>query len=146
MPIDLSHIDHIGIIVDSSDKSMTFYTEVLGMEFQGKAVSKITGDTYTHLILKRKMGLDSHIELVEVSKKSPLTKAQMTKTGISHIAYRVADVESALKELETAGNAVVLKPTIIGEIKFAYVKTQDNYVFEVMEFPAKYQNSYQIKD
>ena len=146
MAIDLSHIDHIGIIVDSSDKSMKFYTEILGMEFQGKASSKITGDTYTHLILRRKSGLDSHIELVEVSNQSPLTKAKMAKTGISHIAYRVDDVDSALKTLETAGNEIVLKPTIIGDIKFAYVKTKDNYVFEVMEFPAKYENSYQIKE
>jgi len=142
----LSNIDHIGIIVDSSDRSIKFYTDVLKMEFMGKASSKVTGDTYTHIILEKEHRLDSHIELVEVSKKSPLTKANMAKTGISHVAYRVDDVESALKELENGENEIILKSTIIGEIKFAYVKTKDNYVFEVMEFPEKYQNSYQIKE
>ena len=86
MSVNLKNIDHIGIVVDSSEKSINFYTNVLGMKFIGKAKSEVTGDTYTHLILQKKNKLDSHIEFVEITEKSPMVKANM-KTGIIHVAY-----------------------------------------------------------
>lgn len=143
--MNLKNIDHIGIIVGNSDMSKEFYTKVLGMKFTGKAKSNITGDIYTHLVHFINGTMDSHIELVEISDKSPLKKAKISKLGISHIAYRVDDIESALRELKNAENEIILDVTVIGDIKFAYVKTKDNYVFEVMEMPEKYANSYQVK-
>lgn len=144
MLVKLKKIDHIGIIVASSDESIKFYTEVLGMNLKGKAKSEVTGDTYTHLVLEKEGSLDSHLELVEVSDKSPLAKVGLAKKGLSHIAYQVDDVESAIKKLNTAGCETVLPPTKIGDIKFAYVKVKDGYVFEIMEIPEKYDNSYQV--
>lgn len=139
----LEHIDHIGVIVNSAEESLDFYTEALGLNYEGKATSEITGDSYYHLVFD-KDGLDSHLELVEVSEKSPLKKAEMDRNGINHIAYRVDDVESAVKDLSKAGCEAILEPTVIGEITFAYLKVADDYVFEVMEMPEKYDNSSEV--
>lgn len=114
------------------------------MEYTGQARSEVTGDTYAHFISTNKNDLDSHIELVEVSNQSPLVKAGLDQEGISHIAYRVEDVGLSLEDLEAAGSEIVLEPTVIEDITFAYAGVKDGYVFEVMEFPEKYDNSYEI--
>jgi len=142
--VELGKLDHVAVVVESAKKSLDFYQGVLGMKLTGKAKSKVTGDTYTHLIHQKEGVYDSHVELVEVSKKSPLAKAKMANPGINHMAYRVKDIKSTIEDFRRDGYKILLKPTVIGDITFAYVRTKDNYVFEVMEMPSKYKNSYEV--
>lgn len=141
--MNIQGLDHIGVIVNSIEDSKPFYTEILGMKYTGKAKSEITGDAYAHFIYNNN-GLDSHVELIEVSNNSPIKKAGLNQEGINHIAYRVDDIEIAIEELKRAGCEIALKLTEIGDITFAYAETGDGYIFEVMEFPSKYNNSFEV--
>lgn len=122
--LDLTQLDHAGVIVESGEDAINFYTATLGMEHTGTASSEQTGDTYVHLVARGDDGaIESHVELVEVSAESPLAEAGMDEPGLNHVAYEVKDVEGALEELEAAGCETVLPATVIDDITFAYVHT-----------------------
>jgi len=96
----IKHIDHIGIAVKSIDEGKRFYTDILGL-----AMVK------TEVIEEQKVKTgflpisDSELELLEsTAPDSPVAKyIESRGEGIQHIAFRVENIEEALKELKEKG-------------------------------------------
>ncbi|AZV59007.1 methylmalonyl-CoA epimerase [Clostridium sp. AWRP] len=90
-------IDHIGIAVKSIDEALKFYEGVLGLKCSG------TEEVKSQKVITAFIPIgDSEIELLQAtSEDSPIAKfIEKKREGIQHIALRVDNVETALKELK----------------------------------------------
>ena len=135
----LGNLDHIAVVVESIEQSSKYYSDLLGFEIKGTVKSEETGDTYCAMTKD-----DIVLELVEVSKKSPLLAAGPVRKGISHIAYLVDDIDSALKGLKAAGAQILSEKSIVfGKIEFNYAKLSNELILEVMEIPKGREHAYQ---
>src|SRR5210317_1357972 len=90
-------IDHLGVAVNSIDQGKNFWTDVLGLEFEGSETveeQKVTTGFFP-------VG-DSEVELLEsTSPDGPVAKFIEKKgAGFQHLAFLVEDIEAALEELK----------------------------------------------
>lgn len=93
-------IDHLGIAVNSIEDGKKFWTDILGLSFQGietVAEQKVTTAFFP-------VG-ESEVELLEsTAPDGPIAKYIEKKgTGIQHVALRVENIEAALAELKEKG-------------------------------------------
>lgn len=93
-------IDHLGIAVNSMDEGKTFWSDVLGLKFEGAetvAEQKVTTAFFP-------VG-ESEVELLEsTSPDGPVAKFIEKKgTGFQHVAFRVENIDEALAELKAKG-------------------------------------------
>ena len=93
-------IDHLGVAVNSIDQGKNFWTDVLGLEFEGSETveeQKVTTAFFP-------VG-ESEVELLEsTAPDGPVAKFIEKKgTGFQHVAFRVADINAALDELKEKG-------------------------------------------
>jgi methylmalonyl-CoA/ethylmalonyl-CoA epimerase len=93
-------IDHLGIAVNSIDEGKNFWSNVLGLSFEGAetvAEQKVTTAFFP-------VG-ESEVELLEsTSPDGPVAKYIEKKgQGIQHIAFQVENIEAALQELKDKG-------------------------------------------
>lgn len=100
----LTKINHIGIAVKSLDDAIPFYRDSLGMGFAG--IEEVTGQKVQVAMLQ--IG-ESMIELLEpTSEDSPVAKfIEKYGPGIHHIAYEVADIETAIAALLADGARMI---------------------------------------
>lgn len=139
MSVKLGKMDHIAVIVESIEESSRYYSDLLGFEIRGTIKSEETGDRYCAMTKDEVV-----LELVEVSKKSPLLAAGPVRKGISHIAYLVDDIDAALKGLKAAGAKVLSEKSVVfGKIQFNYAKLSNDLILEVMEIPKGHEHAYQ---
>lgn len=127
-------IDHVGVAVDSIDKASKFWTSVLGLPCTGKetvAEQKVTTGFFP-------VG-ESEVELLEsTSPDGPVAKfIEKRGQGIQHIAFRVADIEAALKELGEKGVQLIDSTPRIGaggaKIAFLHPKETSGVLVELCE-------------
>ncbi|UCZ54940.1 VOC family protein [Bacillus shivajii] len=96
-------LDHIGVAVRNIEESINFYTNVLG----GTLIDRYRSEA---------PGVESEIAIIEVNgdrtellmptnnSTSPIARFIKQKgKGVHHIAYRVANLDEALVELEKQG-------------------------------------------
>ena len=113
-------IDHIGIAVTSIDAGKNFWTEALGLEFEGLetvAEQKVTTAFFP-------VG-ESEVELLEsTAPDGPVARYIEKKgEGIQHIAFRVENIKAAIAELKAKGiNMIDEKPrTGAGGARIAFL-------------------------
>jgi methylmalonyl-CoA/ethylmalonyl-CoA epimerase len=93
-------IDHLGIAVNSIDDGKKFWSDTLGLAFEGTetvAEQKVTTAFFP-------VG-ESEVELLEsTAADGPIAKYIEKKgTGIQHVALRVENIDEALSELKQKG-------------------------------------------
>ena len=109
--MEILKIDHLGIAVNSIDDGKNFWSDVLGLEFEGAETvdaQKVTTAFFP-------VG-ESEVELLEsTSPDGPVAKFIEKKgTGFQHVAFRVANIEDALQELKDKGIQLIDKEPRIG--------------------------------
>lgn len=100
----LTKINHIGIAVKSLDDSVPFYRDNLCMTLAG--IEEVAEQRVRVAMLQ--IG-ESMIELLEpTSEESPVAKfIEKNGPGIHHIAYEVADIETAIAALLADGARMI---------------------------------------
>lgn len=100
----LTKINHIGIAVKSLENTIPFYRDNLGMTLAG--IEEVAEQRVRVAMLK--VG-ESMIELLEpTSEESPVAKfIEKNGPGIHHIAYEVADIETAIAALLDGGARMI---------------------------------------
>ena len=93
-------IDHLGIAVNSIDQGKNFWTDALGLEFEGSETvdeQKVTTAFFP-------VG-ESEVELLEsTAPDGPIARYLEKKgEGIQHVAFRVENIDAALQELKEKG-------------------------------------------
>ena len=128
------HIDHIGVAVNSNQESKTFWSDILGLPFEGE-------ETVTEQKVKTAFfPVDkSEVELLEsTAEDGPIAKFIEKKgQGVHHIAFRVEDIEGALAELKEKGIKLIDEKPRIGaggaKIAFIHPKATGGVLVELSE-------------
>ena len=127
-------IDHLGIAVNSIDEGKNFWSEVLGLAFEGTetvAEQKVTTAFFP-------VG-ESEVELLEsTAPDGPIAKYMEKKgAGIQHIAFRVADIDAALAELKEKGVRLIDEKPRMGaggaKMAFLHPKATGGVLVELCE-------------
>ena len=104
-------IDHLGIAVNSIDEGKKFWSDILGLDFEGAetvAEQKVTTAFFPVS--------ESEVELLEsTSPDGPVAKyIEKRGAGIQHVAFRVEDIDAALAELKEKGVKLIDQEPRIG--------------------------------
>jgi methylmalonyl-CoA/ethylmalonyl-CoA epimerase len=127
-------IDHLGIAVNSIGEGKRFWTDTLGLEFEGSETveeQKVTTAFFP-------VG-ESEVELLEsTSPDGPVAKYIEKKgEGIQHVAFRVENIEAALEELKQKGIRLIDEKPRIGaggaKIAFLHPKATNGVLVELCE-------------
>jgi len=127
-------IDHIGIAVENMDNGKNFWSDILGLSFEGDetvAEQKVKTAFFP-------VG-ESEVELLEsTSPDGPIAKFIEKKgEGIQHIAFRVENIESALAELKAKGVRLIDETPRKGaggaKIAFLHPKATSGVLVELCE-------------
>lgn len=127
-------IDHLGIAVGSIEEGKNFWTDVLGLEFEGD-------ETVEEQKVKTAffpVG-ESEVELLEsTTPDGPVAKFIEKKgQGFQHVAFRVANIDEALAELKAKDIKLIDQEPRIGaggaRIAFLHPKATGGVLVELCE-------------
>lgn len=132
--MEILKIDHLGIAVNSIDDGKNFWTEILGLKFEGSETVEAQKVTTAFFPVG-----ESEVELLEsTSPDGPVAKFIDKKgTGFQHVAFRVANIEEALEELKEKGIQLIDQTPRIGaggaKIAFLHPKATGGVLVELCE-------------
>lgn len=127
-------IDHLGIAVNNMDEGKGFWSEILGLKFEGAETvveQKVTTAFFP-------VG-ESEVELLEsTSPDGPVAKFIEKKgPGFQHVAFRVENIEEALAELKAKGIQLIDQEPRKGaggaKIAFLHPKATGGVLVELCE-------------
>jgi methylmalonyl-CoA/ethylmalonyl-CoA epimerase len=127
-------IDHLGIAVKSIEESQNFWTNVLGLKFEG--VETVAEQKVTTAFFP--VG-ESEVELLESTAPDGPIAGYIEKRGqgIQHVAFRVENIEAALDELKQKGVRLIDEKPRIGaggaKIAFLHPKSTNGVLVELCQ-------------
>jgi methylmalonyl-CoA/ethylmalonyl-CoA epimerase len=130
----LSTIDHVGVAVEDIDSALALYRDTLGMPLVHRET--VAGQGVDAALLD--VG-DGHMELLQpLGPETPIGKFLARKgPGLHHVAYRVADVDSALAALAAAGLRLIderPRPGIRGSrVAFVHPSSMGGVLTEIVQ-------------
>jgi catechol 2,3-dioxygenase-like lactoylglutathione lyase family enzyme len=137
---------HIGIGVSDLARSRRFYCEGLGFAFEhdlavaGEPTDTLLRlrDTDLHAIYLTRDGV--RIELLHFASPSapPHRQRAMNEVGLTHLSFRVADIDAAFAAVRTTGGRV-LEETVIRfpemQVAAGFVADPDGQLIELVQAP-----------
>jgi methylmalonyl-CoA/ethylmalonyl-CoA epimerase len=132
--VKIVKIDHLGIAVKSIDEGKKFWTDILGLEFEGSETVEAQKVTTAFFPVG-----ESEVELLEsTAPDGPVAKYIEKKgEGIQHVAFCVEDIEAALKELKEKGvrliDEIPRKGAGGARIAFLHPKSTNGVLVELCE-------------
>lgn len=147
----IHEVMHIGVTVRDMDKSIAFYRDILGLKFQGELIME---GKETDLLFARKNckvrvaylnGSEEMIappvELIQfLSEPAKADAADLAKTSISEICFKVRDIDAVYKHLVAHSVECLSEPQFFdftasgfGKSKALYFKDPDGIILELME-------------
>ena len=130
--MEILKIDHLGIAVNSIDDGKNFWSDVLGLKFEGAETVETQKVTTAFFPVG-----ESEVELLEsTAPDGPVAKFIEKKgTGFQHVAFRVANIEEALQELKDKGIQLIDQVPRIGaggaKIAFLHPKATGGVLVEL---------------
>lgn len=132
--MDISGLGHIGIAVTSLEKALWFYRDVLGLQL----VSDQEVPNYgVRAVFLEREGL--RIELMESIDQDGVIARFLAErgAGVQHVAVRVPDIDSAIREIAGKGGWVVEDTRGLGgrgeEVVFIHPASTGGVVIELIE-------------
>jgi lactoylglutathione lyase len=122
-----SKFTYVGIRVTDLQRSVDFYTGVLGMQVTGRGkIEQTKGET---------VGLQNEkdgfiLELNHYEKGSPYNTRYVTGEGLDHLAFKIDDLDKALEEARKAGHRTILEMKADGS-RWAYIEDPDGIWIEL---------------
>ena len=142
---------HIGLTVSDIDVSVDFYSNLLGLNYEGNVVME---GPETDILFNKKgckvklaylngsnLVSAPPIELIQFSsEKCEKSQSSLTKTSISEVCFRVDDIDASYKELSEKGIEFLSAPQFFdfskqgfGKSKAVYFKDPDGIILELLE-------------
>lgn len=127
-------IDHIGIAVKNLDETLNFYENILGLKSAG-----------TETVEEQKVKVaflpigDTEVELLESTEEDGPIARYIAKNGegVQHIAYKVDDIEKAIKEMKENGIRMIDEKARYGaggaKIAFCHPKSTYGVLIELCQ-------------
>lgn len=132
-------IDHIGIMTNDLQKSVKFYTDVLGFSIAMKMEMAEAG---LSAVFVEKAG--SKIEIMECRGRNAPRRSKGVEIAIGghsipindHITFSVDNIEDTVTEFKEKGVVFNLEPMELeGGMKLASLKDPDGVLIELIEHP-----------
>ena len=129
MMVMKSKFTYAGIRVKDLERSIDFYTKLLGMKVVGRGkVEQTKGET---------VGLASEeggfiLELNYYAEDSPYNFEYVMGEGLDHLAFKVDDLDKALEEAKKAGYRTVLEMKTEGG-RWAYIEDPNGIWIELFQ-------------
>jgi methylmalonyl-CoA/ethylmalonyl-CoA epimerase len=127
-------IDHLGVAVNSIEKGKEFWTDTLGLSFEGAETVEAQKVTTAFFPVG-----ESEVELLEsTAPDGPISRYIEKKgEGIQHIAFRVENIDAALEELKAKGVRLIDETPRTGaggaRIAFLHPKSTGGVLVELCE-------------
>ena len=122
-----SKFTYVGIRVKDLEKSIDFYTKLLGMKVKGRNKFEMTKGEVVSL---ESEGVACELELNYYEKDSPYYTEYMTGEGLDHLAFAVEDLPRALEEARKGGYRVMAEMKSNGS-RWAYVEDPNGIWIEI---------------
>ena len=122
-----SKFKYVGIRVTNLQRSIDFYTRVLGLKVVERGENEqIKGKTVT--LQSEEDGF--FLELNYYEEDSPYNTKYSAGEGLDHLAFKVEDLEKALEEAKKAGHPTILTMKA-GSGRWAYIEDPDGIWIEL---------------
>lgn len=144
--MSIKRLTHLGICVSDLDRSRRFYCDVLGchevgrLELEGNDLDKLNQMEHMKACVSYIERDGWRLELMEfpspglAGRKGP---RPMNEVGLTHLSFRVDDLDAVCSSIEAAGGSV-LRETLIevpGPTKVIMVLDPDGQRLELIEAP-----------
>jgi len=144
--VPLQRLTHIGICVSDVERALRFYRDALGFRFEHDL--EVQGEPSDTLLRLRDVALHAlylerdgvRIELLHFARPPapPARTRTIHEHGLTHLSFRVADLEATLAALRAAGERV-LEETIIRIPEFGaaacFIVDPDGQLIELVQAP-----------
>ncbi len=121
---------HTRIRVSDMDKTLQFYSEILGL----KVLESKTSPRGSKLVFLEAPGTDSEIELCSFPNSGNVEVPE----DLVHMAFQVENIEETIQRLEKEGVPITEGPIESSNgTKFIFTEDPDKYEIELMEYPEK---------
>jgi catechol 2,3-dioxygenase-like lactoylglutathione lyase family enzyme len=144
--IPLLRLTHVGIAVSDMERSLRFYRDLLGFQYEHEL--RVAGEPSDTLLRLRDVDLHAvylvrdgvRIELLHfASPPAPPARARpLNERGLTHLSFRVADLEETIGALRAARERV-LDETIIRFPEFqsaaCFIADPDGQLIELVQTP-----------
>lgn len=125
-------VDHIEIVPGNMDRSIDFYTAILG--FRVKSRHKIEGPAASPVSEVAYIELNGTlVELISMKKPSPAS-GDLSAIGYRMMAIEVENMDKAIAFLKSKGVVVSQEPRPLGESKRAEIKDPDGISIELRQW------------
>jgi lactoylglutathione lyase len=122
-----SKFTYVGIRVIDLQRSIDFYTKLLGMKVAGQGkIEQTKGETVA--MTSQEGGFV--LELNHYEKGSPYNTKYEVGEGLDHLAFGVEDLDRALKEAKAAGHPTILEIKADGS-RWAYIEDPNGIWIEL---------------
>jgi methylmalonyl-CoA/ethylmalonyl-CoA epimerase len=118
---------YVGIRVKDLEKSIDFYTKILGMKVKGRGKVEQTKGENAALESKEKGFI---LELNCYEKNSPFNTKYIAGEGLDHLGFKVDNLDKALEEAEKAGYRTLLQIKSDGG-KWAFIEDPNGIWIEL---------------
>jgi catechol 2,3-dioxygenase-like lactoylglutathione lyase family enzyme len=147
-------IDHIAVTVSSLERSLPFYTEILGLReverhrLEGETISTMAGKDDVVMQVVRLASPDTPKVLVDLQQyiqpKGRTSDAALGMANHSHFCFGVKDLDGAYRDLKEKGVQFVSAPVRFdlgegegkGIVKVVFLKDPDGFILELVEMPS----------
>jgi glyoxylase I family protein len=144
--VPLLRLTHVGICVSDMERSLRFYRDLLGFEYEHDL--EVAGEPTDTLLRLRGVELKAvylardgvRIELLRFASPPapPPRERALHERGLTHLSFRVADLSATLAALRAAGERV-LEETVVLFPEFqagaAFVTDPDGQLIELVQAP-----------
>ena len=121
-------IDHVEIVPSDLERTLNFYTEILGFKIQWRRKSE--RPPLEELVFIELGG--TLIELFSVKDPAPASTEQW-QVGYRRIALQVEDMDKAIEYLKAKGVEISSGPVAIETLKRAEIKDPDGLSIELLQ-------------
>lgn len=127
-------VDHIGIAVNNLEETLSFYTDVLGLECSDTEIVEDQKVKVAFLPVG-----DTEVELLEsTSPDGPIARyIEKNGEGIQHIAFKVENIEEAIEYMKAKGLRMIDEAPRYGaggaQIAFVHPKSSHRVLVELTQ-------------
>lgn len=126
-----SRFIYTGIRVKNMDKSIRFYTEVMGMKVAEKREK--TEPTKGEVATLKSPNSNQLLELNYYEKKSQFYAPYLNGEDLDHLAFDVENLESCISDLKRKGIEIIVEPYQIDEWREAFIKDPNGIWIELLQ-------------
>jgi len=121
---------HTMLRVGDLDRSITFYTDIMGM----KLLRKRDNEEYKYTLAFIGYGNESDTAVIELTYNWGVTQYELG-TAYGHIAIECEDIYATCDAIRTAGGLISREPGPVkgGTTEIAFVKDPDGYSIELIQ-------------